>query len=421
MGYIVERNGRFTAYYRIGSRRLSAGTWQSKDQALASLSNAQSLVSDSPSRAYLTLNAYFDLWLGQAEVLPITLKGYESVIRRHILPILGHKRVGQINRKAIREALDSMKSKGASNSTIALAKASLGSMFAPLVESEEIVANPTHGIRIKKNQSDLRNVLEVEEFRKVVEQLPNESAKLFAKFLITSGCRYGEATELRVKDLNIKTKEIYVQRRVSDLGAKRNNGKRFLVVDSTKSGSKRVVTLSSALVAELKQHIMANSLEKDSLLFPKTLVVPTDKVEITSRQMSLRPFVIDGRNYKHGTLYAYTNGGCRCEECKNAFCEYRRNYRSKQQKRVTNDSGHLPRDVWRNTWNRAIAKSEIEWQPRTHDLRHANATALLKSGVDLHEVKERLGHHSIKTTERYLHRLRHQLSKASEVVNDFLE
>jgi len=60
------------------------------------------------------------------------------------------------------------------------------------------------------------------------------------------------------------------------------------------------------------------------------------------------------------------------------------------------------------------------WYPRTHDLRHANATQLLKNGVDVHEVKERLGHQSIKTTERYLHRVRHQKSKASEVVNDFL-
>jgi site-specific recombinase XerD len=46
---------------------------------------------------------------------------------------------------------------------------------------------------------------------------------------------------------------------------------------------------------------------------------------------------------------------------------------------------------------------------------------LLKNGVDVHEVKERLGHQSIVTTERYLHRIRHQQSNAAEVVNDYLE
>jgi site-specific recombinase XerD len=45
---------------------------------------------------------------------------------------------------------------------------------------------------------------------------------------------------------------------------------------------------------------------------------------------------------------------------------------------------------------------------------------LLKNGVDLHEVKERLGHSSIRTTEVYLHRLKHQQSKASEAIAEFL-
>ena len=38
-----------------------------------------------------------------------------------------------------------------------------------------------------------------------------------------------------------------------------------------------------------------------------------------------------------------------------------------------------------------------------HDLRHSCATILLQLGVDLHVVREILGHTSIKTTERYAH------------------
>jgi site-specific recombinase XerD len=40
-----------------------------------------------------------------------------------------------------------------------------------------------------------------------------------------------------------------------------------------------------------------------------------------------------------------------------------------------------------------------------HDLRHAHASWLLAGGADLQVVKERLGHASIVTTERYLHSL----------------
>jgi site-specific recombinase XerD len=39
------------------------------------------------------------------------------------------------------------------------------------------------------------------------------------------------------------------------------------------------------------------------------------------------------------------------------------------------------------------------------DLRHAHASWLLNGGADLQIVKERLGHASIATTERYLHTL----------------
>jgi site-specific recombinase XerD len=42
---------------------------------------------------------------------------------------------------------------------------------------------------------------------------------------------------------------------------------------------------------------------------------------------------------------------------------------------------------------------------RIHDLRHAHASWLLPGGADLQVIKERLGHGSLRTTEKYLHTL----------------
>ena len=42
---------------------------------------------------------------------------------------------------------------------------------------------------------------------------------------------------------------------------------------------------------------------------------------------------------------------------------------------------------------------------RIHDFRHAHASWLLAGGADLQVVKQRLGHGSLRTTEKYLHTL----------------
>lgn len=47
----------------------------------------------------------------------------------------------------------------------------------------------------------------------------------------------------------------------------------------------------------------------------------------------------------------------------------------------------------------------LAFTPTMRDLRHAHASWLLAGGADIQIVKERLGHATIATTERYLHTL----------------
>jgi hypothetical protein len=54
---------------------------------------------------------------------------------------------------------------------------------------------------------------------------------------------------------------------------------------------------------------------------------------------------------------------------------------------------------------RALAEAGIIRRIRMHDLRHAHASWLLAGGADLQMVRERLGHASLRSTERYLHTL----------------
>jgi integrase len=74
--------------------------------------------------------------------------------------------------------------------------------------------------------------------------------------------------------------------------------------------------------------------------------------------------------------------------------------------RSLNTDGHIPRAWFRQEiWIPTLEKVGLGFDVRFHDLRHAHASWLLAGGADIQVVKERMGHSSIMTTQKYLHTL----------------
>jgi integrase len=257
-------------------------------------------------------------------------------------------------------------------------------------------------------------IITPEEFNLVYKALPEPDHRLLVETEIESGLRWGELTELRVKDLD-PTRLLTVSRAVVEVNSQYHpTGGRFLVKDYPKDREYRRLKLSQQIVDKLRTHVQANGLGVDDLLFvmreqdkpvARLRAVPdADELGLTERNNT-------GRQYRHGTLSGYTAGRCRCDHCRAAFAIYRAKRRadgkdSPRTPRARETDGHIPRDWFRRTvWTPACSAAGLRHAPTMRDLRHAHASWLLAGGADIQVVKERLGHTSIATTEHYLHTL----------------
>ena len=180
--------------------------------------------------------------------------------------------------------------------------------------------------------------------------------RLLVETDIESGLRWGELTELRVKDLDRPTRMLTVSRVVVELSKRfQVDGERFVVKEYPKDEEHRRLRLSKQIVDKIDAHIEAKHLGPEDLLFA---------VQSVPRQRPLRavpdPSTLGltepndkGRQYPHGTMTAYGVGKCRCRHCKDACAIYRAQRRaigkdSPRQPRTLTTDGHIPRSWFRS-------------------------------------------------------------------------
>jgi len=426
MGYSrkrIGRNGkpRYTAYYLdIRGQDRSAGTFSNRKDSDDAWKKAEAEVRagkpGDPSRGRQTFAVYVpEKWLPHHQLEPGVRPNYAGHIRNHLLPFFGQMKMRDIMPEHVREWVTWMKSRGASAQTIGYCRGSvLNAIFTTALDDGVVTIHPSHGVKTPPTPSKPRRIITPAQFDRLYRALPDADAQLLVETDIESGLRWGELTELRVGDLDFETSILTVSRAVVELTPEEHpEGGRFLVKDYPKDKEYRRFKLSTQISAKIQAHVAAQDLGDNDLIFtyrppeqPRTRRPATDEAPPPTMTEPNE----NGRQYRHGTLSAYNAAKCRCNRCRRAYADYRARRRANGKDnpripRARDTDGHIPADWFHHqVWGPARKEAGLD-KVKIHDLRHAHASWLLAGGADLQVVKERLGHASIATTEKYLHQL----------------
>ena len=428
MGWVETRTAqdgkpRYIAKYRdLRGRKQSAGTFTSKREANKAWQKEEAKVAEGhlgdPRRGRQTFRRYVEeRWLPHHVVEPTTREKYSYYLNAHIMPEFGPMRMIDILPEHVREWITKMEAKGASTWTIQYCKYSiLNSIFTTAtLEDRVITFHPSRGVRTPTVPSTPRQIITPEQFDAIYQALPDADIRLLVETAVESGLRWGELTELRVRDLAFGTQIMTVSRKVIEVNRQfQPEGKRFTVKQYPKDKEYRRLKLSAQLIQKISAHVTSERLAPDDLLFARRRTpLPVRQLQVVPDPATLGLTEPNdaGRRYRHGTLSAYTAGRCRCNHCRGAFAAYRAKRRDQGRDqprvpRVSESDEHISRNWFRRSiWAPACKAASLGFNPRVHDLRHAHASWLVAGGADLQVVKERLGHASIMTTQKYLHTL----------------
>jgi integrase len=425
MGYVRCRQNklrkhRYTAvFWDVRGIERSAGTFGRRVLAERAWKSAEAAVADG---RYLDLDQGRKLfvdyalgtWLPQFPGEDTTVQGYGFVLEKYLIPEFGHTRMIEMTPGRVRAFYALMRDAGIGSSMIEKCKTVLCSLFNTAVNDRVVGRHPCRGVAGPRVVQAPLKILTPAEYVRLHAHLRDDYARLMVDVLLESGCRWGEFAELRVGDLDPMAGTLTIARTVIEVDPKYvpagESG--FRVKEYPKNRCWRKVAISPELVARLTGLVAGR--RRDALLFPAVGRQTGRRSAPGAAAMEPDSFTVAGRRFTHGTLYAYTKGSCRCETCREAVAAYRAARRGQGQDRPPKQqvpdevrlTRHMRRDWFRNRvlWP-AIEAAGLEWRPRVHDLRHASASWALAGGATVQQVREHLGHTSLRAVERYLHNL----------------
>lgn len=129
------------------------------------------------------------------------------------MPWFGSMRMIEILPTHVREWITHLVEGGVTPATIRNLRAILSAIFTTALNDQVTFLHPCKGVKTPTVPTKPKTIITPEQFDTIHACLPSPDAALLVETKIETGLRWGELTELRVRDLNRSTRERVAQTR----------------------------------------------------------------------------------------------------------------------------------------------------------------------------------------------------------------
>ena len=285
-----------------------------------------------------TVKQLLEYWLEKVHKFHIRVSTYEeyaALIRKHIVPIIGHLRLQKLTAQHIHSLYAQKLEEGLSSARVRGIHAVLHSALKYAVRTNLVARNVSDMVDLPSIEKHEMQPLEPGQAQALLEKVSEHGLGALLTVALATGMRQGELLALRWQDVDWKLGELQIRRSV------RYRGRRGFLESKpkTESGMRRV-TLPSFVVEVLKRHRVSQ-------------------------------------------LEARLQAGASWIERDLVFCRP--------------DGDFMKAPTLRYQFFRLLEKVGLP-RMRFHDLRHTAATLLLSMGVEMRVIQAILGHSDIATT-----------------------
>lgn len=209
----------------------------------------------SQDRGRVFIRDLIDGWVdGQIHLRPSTMAATRSDVRATIKPYWGDKVLADVKRADVQAWVSGMDKAPRTVDTI---YGRFRSFLNWCVEEGRITASPAKGVNLPKGRKREHIFLTVEQVGLLARALSPQFDDL-TWFLATTGLRFGEAAELRAKDVSLARARVTVSRSVTDAGGR-------MIVGPPKNGHARAVPLTGFMLERMRSRLKTRA--REDLIF----------------------------------------------------------------------------------------------------------------------------------------------------------